>query len=293
MLWQTIDAAIAEALGAAYASRDRAPVGGGSINAAYRLEGDGHAWFVKLNGADQLAMFEAEAEGLRELDAAEGLRVPRPLTWGRAGNRSYLVLEWLTLHGRGDWAALGEGLAHMHRITAQRHGWHRNNTIGSTPQVNTPDADWVAFFGRQRLAFQLQLAAERGHGGGLMDAGQRLVDGLGALFRDYRPVPSLLHGDLWSGNVAFDETRRPVVYDPAVYYGDRESDIAMSELFGRFPRAAYDAYDAVWPRDPGYATRRDLYQLYHVLNHLNLFGGLYAGQARDLIDRLLAAVKGA
>ncbi len=290
MPWSAIDDAIAGATGTAYATCHRAPVGGGSINAAYRLEGGGGAWFVKLNHAGALAMFEAEAEGLQELAAAGAIRVPRPLTWGEAGGRSYLVMEWLTLHGRGDNAALGESLAHMHRTTAERHGWHRDNTIGSTEQINTPDSDWVHFYTQRRLRFQLQLAADNGRGGALQRDGERLCERAGALFSDYRPPPSLLHGDLWSGNIAFDDARQPVLYDPAVYYGDRETDLAMSELFGRLPDVAYDAYNAVWPVDAGYPVRRDLYQLYHVLNHLNLFGGMYASQAEHLIGRLLAEV---
>ena len=288
MPWSTIDAAIAEATGTAYATRDRAPVRGGSINVAYRLEGGAQAWFVKLNSADALAMFQAEADGLRELAAAKALRVPEPLTWGQAGGRSYLIMEWITLQGRGDWAALGEGLARMHASTAQRHGWRLDNTIGSTPQVNTPDGDWVRFYTERRLRFQLQLAASNGYGGRLLRDGERLCGETEALFTDYRPAASLLHGDLWSGNIAFDGSRRPVLYDPAVYYGDRETDLAMSELFGRLPDAAYDAYNAVWPVDSGYAVRRELYQLYHVLNHLNLFGGMYARQAEQMIGRLLA-----
>lgn len=289
MPWSAIDEAIATATGQPFTSRHRAPVGGGSINAAYRLEGDDSAWFVKVNRADALAMFQAEAEGLEEMAGAGAIRVPAPLTWGEAGGRSYLVMDWLTLHGRGDGAALGDQLARMHQHTAEHHGWHRDNTIGSTPQVNTPDADWVSFYRERRLRFQLQLAADKGHGR-LQANGERLCEHLAAFFTDYTPAPSLLHGDLWSGNIAFDDSRNPVLYDPAVYYGDRESDLAMSELFGRMPRAAYDAYQAAWPLDAGYGVRRDLYQLYHVLNHLNLFGGMYAGQAEDMIRRLLAEV---
>ena len=291
MPWTDIDAAIADATGAAFQSRQRSPVGGGSINAAYRLEGAEGTWFVKLNRSDAVEMFAAEAEGLLELTGAQAIRIPRPITWGVAGDRSFLIMEWLTLHGRGDWAELGEGLARMHGVTAERHGWHRDNTIGSTPQLNTQDSDWARFYADQRLQFQLGLAHEHGYGGRLTEAGERLCQELPAFFTDYTPSPSLLHGDLWSGNIAFDDKRSPVLYDPAVYYGDRETDLAMSELFGRLPESAYDAYNAVWPVDPGYSVRRDLYQLYHVLNHLNLFGGMYASQARDMIDRLLAELR--
>lgn len=289
--WPRIEQAIAEASGHAPAPMRRTPIGGGDINAAYRLEGPTARWFVKLNRADRLWMFEAEAAGLAAMaSAAEGPRVPRPLTTGVAGNRSYAVMEWIDLRPRGDTTALGHALANMHAVTADQHGWDRDNTIGDTHQVNPWGCDWVAFYREHRLRFQLDLARRNGFGGRLQDRGEALAERLGAFFSDYTPLPSLLHGDLWSGNVAFDGSGAPVLYDPAVYFGDRESDLAMSELFGRLPAAAYSAYEAVWPLDAGYPVRRELYQLYHILNHANLFGGPYAREAEGMIDRLLVAV---
>lgn len=290
MSWEVIAAAIGEATGRPFRGRDKASVAGGSINAAYRF-GDGtRDYFVKLNRPDALAMFEAEREGLEELAAAGAVRVPAVIASGVADERSYLVLEWMNLQGRGDWQALGEELARLHRVTAPAHGWHRDNTIGATPQPNPWTEDWVVFLAEHRLGYQLELAERAGAGAALIDPGRRLQAALPALFSDYRPRPSLLHGDLWSGNIAFDQVRRPVLYDPAVHFGDRECDLAMSELFGRLPDVVYRAYDATWPRDAGYAVRRDLYQLYHVLNHFNLFGGGYAGQAEHLVRRLLGAL---
>ncbi|RZU99626.1 fructosamine kinase family protein [Spiribacter vilamensis] len=285
-----IEQGIANALGSTPVALQWTPIGGGDINAAYRLEGGAAAWFVKLNRVDRLAMFEAEAEGLQAMAAADGPRVPSPLTWGVAGERSYLVMEWIELQSRGDAAALGAQLAGLHGTTAERHGWHRDNTIGATDQLNPPDHDWVRFYRDQRLRFQLALARRNGLGDRLQSRGEALADRMAGFFEGYTPVPSLLHGDLWGGNVAFDGRGQPVLYDPAVYFGDRESDIAMSELFGRLPTAAYDAYNAAYPLDAGYPVRRDLYQLYHVLNHANLFGGPYAREAESLIDRLLAQV---
>jgi protein-ribulosamine 3-kinase len=265
-------------------------VGGGSINRAARLSSDAGPLFLKTNRADRLEMFAAEAEGLSELAAADAVRVPGVHGWGVEGGRSWLLLEYLELSSPDATCRrrLGERLAALHRHTAARHGWHRDNTIGSTPQPNSPDDDWVRFLADRRLRFQLDLAIENGYGSALSRDGERLLDALPAFFADYRPEPSLLHGDLWGGNFAACEGE-PVIFDPAVYYGDRETDLAMTELFGGFGGEFYAAYEEAWPLDAGYPVRRDLYQLYHVLNHLNLFGGGYLGRARSLVGRLLAA----
>jgi fructosamine-3-kinase len=150
--------------------------------------------------------------------------------------------------------------------------------------------DWIDFWRERRLGFQLDLAARNGLRGALQTQGRQLMDALPALFAHYRPAPSLLHGDLWGGNWGADAAGNPVIFDPAVYFGDREADLAMTELFGGFSRAFYDAYDAAYPLDKGYETRKTLYSLYHVLNHFNLFGGGYGGQAQRMIQQLLAQV---
>ena len=193
--------------------------------------------------------------------------------------------------GQGSLRKLGEGLAAMHRVTREEFGWDRDNTIGSTPQVNTKEKDWVAFYRTHRLEYQLRLVAEHGHGGTFQRKAERLLSDLELFFRDYRPMASLLHGDLWGGNYGFDTAGNPVVFDPAVYYGDREADLAMTELFGGFGTDFYAAYRERHPLDGGYAVRRHLYNLYHVLNHLNLFGGGYRSQAEGLIERLLAEIR--
>ena len=178
----------------------------------------------------------------------------------------------------------------MHRYTSGKFGWTRDNTIGSTPQVNTQEADWVTFYAERRLRFQFELAAENGCAQGVQTQGETLLEKLPVFFTNYRPQASLLHGDLWGGNHAALRDGTPVIFDPAPYYGDREADLAMTELFGGFSARFYAAYRAAWPLDAGYAVRKDLYNLYHVLNHLNLFGGGYRGQAQDLIERLLSEV---
>ena len=262
--------------------------GGGCINRAFLLEGSGERYFVKLNSVERLSMFEAETEGLKEIAATKTVRVPIPLCSGVAEDQAFLVLEYLPLQAADAQAqeALGRQLAQLHRATAPSFGWHRDNTIGSTPQINTPAGDWIDFWREHRLGFQLRLAADSG--GALSRKGEQLLDALPAFFEGYRPVPSLLHGDLLGGNAAATENSEPVIFDPAVYYGDREADIAMTELFGGFSARFYAAYREAWPLDAGYRTRKNLYNLYHVLNHFNLFGGGYLSQAERLIDDLLA-----
>lgn len=270
---------------------DLRAVGGGSISSAWRAESAAGPLFIKTGPAAREAMFRAEAEGLRVLRAAAAVRVPAVLACGRAGNQAFLVLEWLELAGGVAGAALGERLAALHRCTAESFGWAHDNFIGATPQPNGWCDDWAAFWRERRLGHQLRLAAEQGYDGRLQQAGAQLLERLDRFFDGYRPVPSLLHGDLWGGNQARLADGTPVLFDPAVYHGDRETDLAMSELFGGFGREFYAAYDAAWPRDPGYRARRGLYQLYHVLNHCNLFGGGYAARAEALMQRLLAELR--
>lgn len=266
-------------------------VHGGCISECFKWRRASGTLFVKIAEERQRSMLEAEAAGLEELGRARAVRVPRVLASGTAGEHAYLALEWIDLSSSASGSAqnrLGEELARQHRKTAERFGWDRDNTIGSTPQINGWSGSWAEFFRDARLRFQLQLAERNGFGGRLQERGARLLDRIGDFFADHRPVPSLLHGDLWSGNAAADEHGAPVIFDPAVYYGDREADLAMTRLFGGFTAAFYSAYEAAWPLPASAGSRVDLYNLYHVLNHLNLFGGGYLHQAESMIDRLLA-----
>jgi len=189
-----------------------------------------------------------------------------------------------------DSRKLGEQLAALHGCTRNRHGWDRDNTIGTTVQFNPYTDCWLEFWRNSRLAPQLKLAASNSAPAALIDVGERLLEKLPALFRHYEPVPSLLHGDLWRGNVDGLADGTPVVFDPASYYGDRETDIAMSNLFGGFNDKFYDAYRAAWPLADGWETRAEMYRLYHLLNHYNLFGGGYARQSQRLIERLVSTL---
>ena len=243
--------------------------------------------FVKTAPVSALAMFEAEADGLRELKKAGVVRVPEIIDCGIADGKSFLVLERLSLQRPDEPTErkFGEQLAALHRHTQNRFGWFRDNTIGVTPQVNTWTDDWPGFFREHRLEYQLDLAARNGYAEELAGPGLRLANHLHDLFVDYEPAASLLHGDLWGGNWGCADGE-PVIFDPAVYYGDRETDIAMTMLFGGFGRAFYEAYEASWPLAPGREQRLKLYRLYHVLNHLNIFGRSYLAQAKQLISDL-------
>ena len=287
-LWENIAAAIAAATGKHAELSAQVSTGGGCINQTMRIRYGDDSYFVKLNSAGRGDMFAAEALGLQELQCSDMLKVPAPVCWGDDGESAWLVLEDLELGGQDDAASLGEGLAVLHRVTRERFGWETDNTIGSTLQVNNSDPDWVSFWRTHRLQFQLELAAQNGHGGRLQSQGEKLLDAFPALFTDYSPSASLLHGDLWSGNYAFTRAGEPTIYDPAVYYGDREADIAMTELFGGFGSDFYAAYQADYPLDIGYGVRKTLYNLYHILNHLNIFGDAYRSQAYRMMDTLLA-----
>ncbi|MGH8771624.1 MAG: fructosamine kinase family protein [Burkholderiales bacterium] len=287
LLWNLISRSISDAIGQKYSATTITPVGGGCINSASRIEGNGLTFFVKLNDAAKFPMFEAEATALEEIARTHTVRVPQPICCGVEASQAFLVLEHIELGARGDWALLGAQLAQLHKTTSEQFGWARDNTIGSTPQINTQCDDWIEFWRERRLGFQLSLAAKNGYG--LQKKGERLMASLDFFFRDCQPQPSLLHGDLWGGNAAFDQDGNPVIFDPAVYFGDREADLAMTELFGGFGRAFYSAYDEAFPLDNGYKVRKTLYNLYHVLNHLNLFGGSYLRQAETMIDGLLVS----
>lgn len=291
----TLAAAVAEAIGAAsgtpFAATVLNPIGGGDINQAFGMSDGARRYFVKANRAQRLPMFEAEAAALYALAAAQAVRVPQPLCTGAAAGQAFLVLEYLDLHGNGDAARLGERLALQHRVPQPQFGWAHDNWIGSTPQRNGWTRDWIAFWRDERLGFQLRLAAQNGYGGALQRDGEKLLARLDAFFDGYAPAPALLHGDLWGGNHGYLADGAPVIFDPASYVGDRECDLAMSELFGGFTADFYAAYRAAWPLDPGYAVRKTLYNLYHILNHANLFGGGYAAQAARMAAQLLAQIR--
>lgn len=252
----------------------------------------GREYFAKVADADDAAPLAAEADGLAALRATATVRVPGFVEEGHDDSHAWLLLEWLELRSldAGAGAALGMALAALHRVPQRRFGWERDNFIGRSVQSNGWSEDWIGFWRDKRLVAQLRLAAGNRLPSRTIDRGERLAADFGAFFRNYVPAQSLLHGDLWGGNASALADGTPVVFDPAVYVGDREADVAMTELFGGFPPDFLAAYRNAWPLDAGYNARRHVYNIYHVLNHANLFAGGYVHQAADAIERSLAEI---
>ena len=291
-----LDEAIGAATGRRFSTTELTAVAGGCIHEAMRvhgnLEGRAESFFAKRNARENAEFFAAEEDGLAALRQAGAIRTPSVVARGESEENAFLVLEWLDLVGLHAAAAarLGRELAALHRTTRERFGWPRDNFIGATAQQNAQGEDWHAFFRDRRLHPQLRLAASKRLPSRMIDRGERLLADCGAFLAQHRPAASLLHGDLWSGNVGVLADGTPVIFDPAVYAGDREADIAMTTLFGGFPADFIDAYQDAWSMPDGHATRRELYNLYHVLNHANLFAGAYVRQAGESIDRLLSEI---
>jgi protein-ribulosamine 3-kinase len=261
-------------------------IGGNALSSVWSLVVGASRCFVKVADNANGDMLAAEVDALRAIAQTQTVRVPQVVASGQAQGVAFLVLEWLDIVEGGRDAALGRALAQLHAHTAPRFGWHRDNTIGTTPQRNDWHDDWAAFFRDMRLAPQFELAARNGHGGKLAKGGERLLANVDALLRGHSPAPSLLHGDLWAGNAGRLANGAPVIFDPSTYFGDREADLAMTELFGGFAPEFYAAYAEAVPLPPGHEARRTLYNLYHVLNHLNLFGAAYLKRAEGMTVEL-------
>ncbi len=266
------------------------PVGGGCINHATRLETRQGRYLLKWNAAPLPGMFVAEAHGLAALSGTRTVRVP--VVYGHSeahqGLPAFILLEWLEGSRSADQGTLGEQLAELHRQgislkTPPAYGLDQDNYIGSTPQVNAWEQDWATFFANCRLRPQMDLARRNGR----LPSDRRrrletLIDALPGLLSGVERQPALIHGDLWGGNVIPGPDGLALI-DPAISYSDREAEIAYTELFGGFSTRFYAAYQATWPLDPGYRQRRDLYNLYHLLNHLNLFGESYGAQVDTIL----------
>lgn len=287
----SVQHAVVQVAGDGVRVRSERAVGGGMINETRQLLlTNGKSFFLKVNSRAHSDLFVEEARGLLALRETTGPRVPAPLGLFEKGDHQYLLMEWIEA-GRpgGDfWTRFGGALAQLHRTNrSPRCGFFGDNHIGTTDQPNGWMVSWHDFFGERRLLFQVELARKHGRADAAMEQGVRsLIKKLPDLVPDLdEGGASILHGDLWGGNYMASTENEPVVIDPAVYYGHREADLAMSELFGGFSPEFYRAYQAEWPLVPGYEQRRDIYNLYHLLNHLNLFGGSYAGSCQAIIRR--------
>ena len=274
-------------------------LGGGCIANAGRLETSSGTYFMKWSDGEAQKTFAPEADGLQALRAAGStLVIPEvAAVSGRGELPGFLVLDWIEDGPRGAdyWQGLGEGLAEMHRHTsrggradsdaAKPYGFDDDNFIGRLPQKNGWHDRWPDFFRVERLAPQVEMARSSGRWrSGWDDPLDQLSSTLGDIL-PASPEASVLHGDLWSGNILATAEGRPAIIDPAVYYGHREADLAMTELFGGFQQGFYDAYDDAWPIDNGYDERREIYNLYHLINHLNHFGSSYAGRVEAILRR--------
>ena len=283
---------IRKATGKASPVRRLAPVTGGCINQASRIElDDGRRFFLKSNPRPLPRLFESEAEGLQALRQAGFLRVPEVVAWGggQDGLPHFILLECIATGrpGPGFFESFGRSLAQLHRqARSERFGFEAGNYLGSTPQPNQWCSDWVQFFRQCRLGHQLEMARKNGLSDPDMDRlGQRLLDRLEDWIGHPQEPPGLLHGDLWGGNFLCDDQGDPVLIDPAAYYGRGEADLAMTQLFGGFDSRFYDAYQEVHPLAPGSQERLEIYKLYHLLNHLNLFGRSYFSGCMVILRR--------
>lgn len=291
-----LDFALPEAIGKATGRASRlqrsTPVGGGCINRASLIElADGRRYFLKSNPNPLPRLFESEAEGLRALRKAGSLRVPEVVATGggQDGLPHFILMEYIPTGrpGPGFFEKFGRGFAQLHlKARGQRFGFDHDNYLGSTPQPNQWSEEWVEFFRQHRLGHQLKMARHAGLSDQQMDRlGQRLLDRLEDWIGQPAEPPQLLHGDLWGGNYLCDDNGQPVLIDPAAYYGRGEADLAMTQLFGGFQASFYHAYEEVHPPAPGSQERLEIYKLYHLLNHLNLFGRSYFSGCMRILRR--------
>ncbi len=293
-LWKHIKNHIEEVSNQHFASSSIEPICGGDSHYAYKVTSShsGEALFVKINKRSAYPMFIAEAQNLAALADTHSIRTPKFICYGEAEGSSYLVLEYLALLPDGDDYLLGQQLAALHqspiKLDNSLFGFRHNNYIGLTEQVNTWANDWCTFWIEQRLLPQINLAYQNGFRSHLEVLEKPLIEAAQGILSKHHPDAVLVHGDLWGGNKGF-VNELPVVFDLACYYADREVDIAMTELFGGFSARFYRGYNNSWPLKEGYEQRKALYNLYHILNHLNLFGAGYLQQTIQMMHQIRSA----
>jgi len=286
--WPQLESTFKTDFGSSFVIHEALPVEGGDINLAFHLDTNQGQYFVKLNTPEKIDLFRTERDGLIELAKCDALVVPEPLSFGTNANAAYLCMSYLDLAEELDDASLGQAIAELHSPIGQRFGWADNNFIGSTVQHNEWTDSWPEFFWDKRLEPQLfkMLEASSSFPESALDPLKAAVISiLGG--RNY--IASMVHGDLWNGNVGMTKEGKPCVYDPAIYWGHSETDLAMARLFGGFREEFFAAYEAARPSEPGEEERILVYQLYHLLNHYNLFGDSYLEQCTKQIGKIMMA----
>lgn len=286
-MWQAISKQLSETLMFSFDITEKVKVHGGDISNCYMISDGEQRYFIKINERDFISRFEAEAECIKALRKSSTVSLPELVHVGKSKEHSFLILNYLPTKPMDDPKQsylFGQQLANLHAWGEQKeYGFDFDNYLGSTLQPNKWDKKWSRFFAEQRIGWQLQLMREKGIE--LVDISDftRLVQDR---LQSHTPRPSLLHGDLWNGNVACSAFG-PICYDPASYWGDRECDVAMTELFQGFLPEFYQGYQSILPLDSSYEERKDIYNLYHVLNHYNLFGGHYLDMAERAVNKIL------
>ena len=280
-----------EALSSIYGEKilieDSTHCAGGSINQTQVLKlSNKEQVFIKTNSSPPIGFFEKEVKGLDLLRSVpDGPRIPKVLGVGLSDNPQFILLEFLENSQSNFYQNFGKKLAALHSFSNIFYGLDHDNFIGVTLQINTPESNGVVFFRDHRIGFQQDLACKNKL---LPLELNRKIDDIKKNLTQWLGVenekPALLHGDLWSGNYFWGTNGEPYIFDPAVYFGFREADLAMMELFGNPPKSFFDSYTEAFPLSPGYPERRDLFNLYHLLNHLNLFGSSYLSSIKKIIN---------
>lgn len=284
-MWHALSVQLSLAIGQPFEIEKKIPIDSGDINECYFISCGDVQYFVKVNSREHLFAYKAEAESLRHLHQTGKMSVPGIIYMGIIKEKAFLVLDYIPMQPLDDECAylLGKELASLHQWGDQlEFGFDIDNFVGSTEQRNSWHRKWAPFFADHRIGFQLKLAEERGMSFGNIE---QIVENVKILLNNHHPKPSLLHGNFWHGNVAKTDNG-PIVFDPAIYWGDREVDVASSQLFIHFPDAFYRGYNEIWQLDDGYEQRKDLYNLYHMLNHCLMFGGHYLEKTENLITKL-------
>ena len=293
-MWAAISDAISKAVKNDFFIEDKISINGGDINLAFivsgNINGENQKYFIKLNDKSKFALFEAEYENLKRIKTLSNINCTNVITLGTTLDKSFIVFSYEDFLPPNDtlWNELGVQLAKFHLDTSHgQFGWFEDNFIGTTLQPNRWQSNWKMFFCEQRIAWQLQLLNEQSIVLGDTDY---IIAICKDLLAHHQVSPCLVHGDLWQGNIGFTE-HHPIIYDPACYFGDREVDIAMTELFGQFPAAFYRGYQQTYPLSVSYEERKIVYNFYHILNHLNMFKGAYIEQAQSALHRIIALHK--